>query len=163
MASPEVKENCEVSDDNETFESTINTIATDINNSYLLMKQIKLNMKEITRIHKFELKMFKKIKRKKSNNLSGFNKPSEVPDSIKKLFKLDDTKLPRTHITKLIFEYINENKLRSEKDAKVIIPNKELQTLFGLEKGEQLSFYNIQTHLKKIYKMKNEKVSTDNV
>jgi len=32
-----------------------------------------------------------------------------------------------------------------------MIPNKELQKLFGLKKNKTFTFYNIQSHIKKLY------------
>lgn len=141
-------------ENDEDFESLFNKLTNDINDSYKLLKNIKNNFKEISKIHKYEVKMYK-IK-KKSKTLSGFNKPVKIPETIKQLLKItDDTKLPRTQITKLIYEYIRQNNLQSETDKRTIIPNKDLQDIFGLEKNEQLSFYNIQSHLKKIYQTEN--------
>lgn len=149
-----------INDNNETFESLFNKIVLDINDSYSLMKTIRLNFKELSKVHKYELKMYKNMKKSKSNRLSGFNKPADVPSSIKELLKLEnDDKLPRTQITKLFYEYIKEHNLQNESDKRTINPNKELKKLFGLEKNEQLSFYNIQTHLKKIYNTETEIVS----
>lgn len=143
----------------ETFEKVFTNIDNNVQNIQSLLKTVRLNFKELSKVHKYEIKMYKTMKKTKKNRLSGFNKPLEVPVKIQKLLKLSpDEKLPRTQITKLIYEYIKENNLQSESDKRTINPNKELQKLFGLEKNEQLSFYNIQTHLKKIYQLKNENV-----
>ena len=143
----------------ESFEDVFTKIANDVQEVHSLLKTVRLNFKELSKVHKYEVKMYKTMKKTKSNRLSGFNKPTEVPAPLQKLLKLSpDEKLPRTQITKLIYEYIKQNNLQSATDKRTINPNKELQKLFGLEKNEQLSFYNIQTHMKKIYQTKNDNV-----
>lgn len=83
-------------------------------------------------------------------------KKKTVPASVTKLLSLpDNVKLQRSTIVKHMYKYIEDNNLREINDSRTINPNKELKELFSLNDDEQLSFYNIQTHIKKLYSGKN--------
>jgi chromatin remodeling complex protein RSC6 len=56
-----------------------------------------------------------------------------------------------------MYKYIKDNQLQGVDDTRTIYPNEELKKLFNLNDDEQLSFYNIQTHIKKIYSNKMDK------
>jgi len=87
-----------------------------------------------------------------AKSLSGFNKPSAVPATIVSFLGLDmGVELPRTQITKLIYGYIKDNKLQDEEDKRTIKPDTKLRHLFTLNETDQISFYNIQSHIKKLY------------
>jgi chromatin remodeling complex protein RSC6 len=154
----EVEAGVEVVEQN--FDDLFSSMCDQISETSSTLRTLKANMKVLEKIHRKELKSVKKHKRASngavsSKKPSGFNKPCAVPQSIIDLLKLSaDEELPRTQVTKLIYGYIKEHNLQVPEDKRTINPNKELKTLFKLGKNEQISFYNIQTHIKKLYPVK---------
>jgi len=45
--------------------------------------------------------------------------------------------------------YIKDNKLKSEENGRVILPNEELSTLLGAKSDEQITFFNLQRFMNK--------------
>jgi chromatin remodeling complex protein RSC6 len=85
-------------------------------------------------------------KRKKRNvdgeqKRSGFTKPTKVPKKIAEFLGLaDDAVLPRTEVTKHIYEYIKTNKLQMEEDKKKSYTDKKLSELFDLPEKSVIEF-----------------------
>ena len=144
----------------QTFETLYNSMLEQIGETYNTIRTVKGNLKLLERFHRREIKMSRKNRKSHNANKgqkkpSGFNKPGPVPQPIIDLLNLEDgIDLPRTKVTKLIYSYIKEHNLQVPEDKRTINPNKALRNLFGLEKNEQISFYNIQTHIKKLYPTK---------
>lgn len=140
-----------------SYDVLYNALTEHINELYSNIKTIKNNLKNLEKSHKKELKMSKKYRKSKRLNNenkkpSGFNKPKPVPTEIINLLGLEKgAELPRTKITKLIYGYIKDNKLQSPEDKRTILPDAKLKKLFNLKKDEAVTFYNIQTHIKKVY------------
>ena len=144
----------------QTFDTLYATMLEQIGEAYNTVRTVKSNLKMLERYHRRELKNSRKYRKSHNANKgqkkpSGFNKPGPVPDTIVKLLNIEEgVELPRTKVTKLIYGYIKEHNLQVPEDKRTINPDKALRTLFGLDKGEQISFYNIQTHIKKLYPSK---------
>ena len=83
---------------------------------------------------------------------SGFTKPSLITDElvqfIKKVTKEDPGKMvARTQVTKIINQYIRDNKLQDPSYGRRILPDKELTTLLKLNKNDELTYFNLQTKI----------------
>ena len=106
---------------------------------------------------KQDMKLLKKLSEAPQSTINDVpEKKKTVPSSVTKLLSLpDNIKLSRSAIVKHMYKYIEDNNLREVNDTRTINPNKELKELFNLNDDEQLSFYNIQTHIKKLYSGKN--------
>ena len=143
-----------------TFDSLYKSMLAEVAEAYNSVRTVKSNLKNLERLHKREVKMSRKMRKSHNPNKgqkkpSGFNKPTPVPQQIVDLLDLDNgVELPRTKVTKLIYGYIKDHNLQIPEDKRTINPDKQLRKLFGLEKGDQISFYNIQTHIKKLYPTK---------
>ena len=107
-----------------------------------------------------ELKAKRPRKAKNSDrpkNPSGFNKPRPVPQKLIDLLGLDaEQELPRTQVTKRLYQYFEDHDLYAEKDdgskdKRRIIPDGKVRKMFGMSKGEEITFYTIQSHIKKLY------------
>merc|ERR1712098_944805 len=85
---------------------------------------------------------------------SGFNKPQPVPVEFhEQPWGCDtDTELPRTMLTKMVYDYIKEQKLQCPGDKRVILADQTLKTLFHLGDGDVLEFKNFQTYMARLYK-----------
>lgn len=121
--------------------------------------------KSLARSHKNEVKAAKKNKRNKNPNQekkpSGFNRPSKIPEEFcEQPWGCDpDDELPRTILTKMVYDYIKEHNLRQEDDKRKIITSGEhgrvIRKLFHLKKEDQLEFKNFQTYMARLYKREN--------
>lgn len=148
----------------ETFATLYETMANNVAEVCNLARELKKELRVLERLHRRELKESRKWKRSTNTTgkktLSGFTKPAPVPAAICKLLDLDeDIELPRTTVTKLIYGYIGEHELYNPTDKRKMNPDKALKKLFGLKKGDELSFYNIQTYIKGLYPPKEEAAS----
>ena len=55
----------------------------------------------------------------------------------------------RTIITKKMIKYIKTNNLVDPTNRRRILPNRQLQKLFKIPEGEQLTFFNLQKYLRR--------------
>ena len=120
------------------------------------ISSLKVNMKNIdkltTRLMKEAAKSSKK--KKASNGLSGFEKPTLISDELAAFFGKDkDTLMARTEVSKLIHEYVKSNNLQMEGNCRVIKPDSKLQKLLGTDSSkEELTYFNLQKYLKKHFR-----------
>ena len=127
------------------FQLIMNTVAA-----------LKVNMKNIdkltTRVVKEAAKSSKK--KKVSNGLSGFEKPTLISNELASFFGKDkDTRMARTEVSKLIHEYVKEHKLQKEDNRRVIRPDGKLQKLLVIDTAkEELTYFNLQKYLKKHFR-----------
>lgn len=142
------------------FESKKEDILRTLKEINILTKKVTMDLKQLESMHKKELKLALKTTTKKSGKQSGFNEAVPVPEPLQKLLGLDDNPLSRSRVTKLMYEYIKENKLYSPKTKRIIIPNREMRVVFGIKKNDVMKFENFQTWLKKVYS-ENDKLILD--
>jgi len=80
---------------------------------------------------------------------SGFAKPGPVSDELRKFLSLSKGDLiARTEVTKAINKYCKEHSLQNESDRRKILPDTTLKKLLRMKKGDELTFFNLQTYLK---------------
>ena len=80
---------------------------------------------------------------------SGFAKPGPVSDELRKFLSLGkDDLIARTEVTKAINAYCKEHSLQDESDKRKILPDSSLKKLLKIKKGDELTFFNLQTYLK---------------
>ena len=99
-------------------------------------------------------KMKGKVKKPRDPNAppTGFQKPINVSDELRKFLGLAQGELiPRTQVTSKINEYCKEHNLQKEEDKRVLMPDATLSKLLRLKKGDELTFFNLQKHLKHHY------------
>ena len=99
-------------------------------------------------------KMKGKVKKPRDPNAppTGFQKPINVSAELQKFLGLAEGELiPRTQVTSRINDYCKEHKLQKEEDKRVLIPDATLSKLLRLKKGDELTFFNLQKHLKHHY------------
>lgn len=143
------------------FENKMDEIREALRENYAQQKKLMNDMKELMILHKKEIKMSAKTgNRSNSGKHTGFNKPEPVPASLKKLLKIKEEMLPRSKITRLMYQYFTDNKMYNSKTKKEIIPNEKIKEIFDMDDNDVINFYNLQTWLKKVY---NKNSSTDNI
>jgi len=137
---------------NENFEDKIEEIRQLLKNNYIQQKKLMNDLKELTTIHKKEVKLTSKSgTRKNSGKHTGFNKPERVPISLRKLLKIEEEMMPRSKVTALMYQYFKDNKMFTVKTKRRIIPNEKIKEIFGMEDDDNITFYNLQMWLKKVY------------
>jgi chromatin remodeling complex protein RSC6 len=135
--SQNIQENNQESENTENFAILYQNMQEQIKEVNATIKFLKVNMKELGKLHKQDINRVGKTKKVRKNNVSGINKPKEVPKPIIELLDLDeDILLARTEVTKKIYEYIKANDLQDQNDKRTIIPNDKLKELFSLEDTE---------------------------
>lgn len=137
---------------NENFEDKLEKIRTELKENYVQQKKLMNELKELLNIHKKDIKLVSKNgNRTNSGKISGFNKPETVPAPLKKLLKINEDMLPRSKVTALMYQYFTDNKMYNSKTKKEIIPNSKIKEIFGMKDGDVITFYNLQTWLKRVY------------
>merc|ERR1712146_139016 len=123
----------------------------------LASRRMKALDKELEKTVKFEIKEASKRKKTKSltdkRGPSGFNAKQSVPiEFTKQPWGADpDAELPRTTLTKMVYDYVKEHKLQDPEDKRRIFPDDNLKELFHLNEGDELHFNNFQTYMKRLY------------
>ena len=148
-AEPSLESNKLIKNNKPLFKESFDNIADDVNKLHESLKNLKNDIKLLKKLKPTAVvnTESKKAKRK-----------TRVPISIVKFLNLNEKiKLSRQTVIEYIYKYIQDNQLQGVEDTRTIYPNKELKELFNLNDYEQLSFYNIQTHIKKIYSNKMDK------
>ena len=94
-------------------------------------------------------KRLAKKPRRVSTGLNGFSKPGPVSDDLRAFLKLGKEDLiARTEVTKRITAYCQEHKLQKKEDKRIIVPDKHLNKLLNVPKGENLTYFNLQKYMK---------------
>ena len=117
---------------------------------------LKVNMKNIDKLTARVVKEAAKSSKKKkvSNGLSGFEKPTLISDELATFFGKDkDTRMARTEVSKLIHEYVKSHNLQKEGNRRVIEPDAKLKKLLAIDSSkEELTYFNLQKYLKKHFR-----------
>ncbi|AKI80241.1 putative SWIB domain-containing protein [Acanthamoeba polyphaga mimivirus] len=136
----------------ESFDDKLNELREELRENYIQQKKIMNDIKDLATLHKKDLRLaVKSGNRLNSGKHTGFNKPQTVPQSLKDLLKIDDDVLSRSKVTELMYKYFTDNKMYNSKTKREIIPNSKIKKLFGMKEGDIITFYNMQTWLKKVY------------
>ena len=99
-------------------------------------------------------KMKGKAKKPRDPNAppTGFQKPINVSAELKKFLALTEGELiPRTQVTSRINDYCKKHGLQKQEDKRILMPDATLTKLLRLKKGDELTFFNLQKHLKHHY------------
>jgi len=150
----------------EAFENVVNN-AKELAEEYVKKgKEMKAAIEKLNKIHKKEIKLGGKSKKKRDPNAKKFGiaAPAVVPKEISDFLELEDPDelIPRTTITKKIYEYIDEHDLKQKKNKSIINPDKKLMKLFKMEKDEELTIQTFGRFLARCYpKSKKGKKSSD--
>lgn len=130
----------------------------------LTRENLQLN-KSLERINKKDIKDAKKNRKRSLNpdgtqkvhDPAGFNKATEVPiEFYQHPWNVEpDTKLPRTQLTKMVYDYIKKNGLQKPEDKRIIDITGDrgidIRTLFHLTEDDTLEFKNFQKCMKRLY------------
>jgi len=135
---------------NVIFSNILDSICDFKNSITILQNQVKLlEKKSNKKIRKLERELEKKKKNRKKNT-SGFTKTSKISDKLCEfLNKPHGSEVARTEVTQYLISYIKENKLQNENNKQFIEPDKKLKNLLETTNNENITYFNIQSHMNK--------------
>lgn len=141
--------------DEADFESQLDDLIQALQENYAQQKRLMCELKDLKTLHKREIKQARNdsTSSKNSGKHSGFNKPQPVPEKLRTLLEIDETDLPRSTVTSLMYQYFRSNDMCDKKD---ITPSKEIRKIFDMQDDDVMNFFNFQTWLKKLYKVPND-------
>ena len=147
-----------VEDESVEFTNQFQALSSIILNMASQFKEVQSQLKTLQKTHAKEVKALQKRTRKRKNrdgkakSPSGFTQPTKISDDLATFLGLDKgSEIPRTEVTKKINSYIKEHNLQWEKNKRHIKPDKKLGGLLNVGKGEELTYFNLQTYLKPHY------------
>jgi chromatin remodeling complex protein RSC6 len=152
---PKVKSKKSIDDDDNSseeemgFTEKLAEIREALHRNYQEQRQLDKKLKELLTIHKKDIRHLKGSSN--SGKHSGFNKPEMVPEALADLLEIEEEFLPRSQVTKLLYQYFKENDMYNKDNKRIIIPNRTIRKIFGMTRDDELNFYNLQTWLKKLY------------
>jgi chromatin remodeling complex protein RSC6 len=120
-------------------------------------KSLNAKLKTYEKEHKKLVKASQKGKTPRApgaakRNPSGFAKPAKLNDELCTFLNLPlNSELPRTKVTSELHSYILTNKLQNPDNRKIISPDAVLKKLLKMEDGEELGYFNLQKHMKKLF------------
>ena len=74
--------------------------------------------------------------------------PTKISDRLSVfLGKENGTEMTRMDVSREIYKYIGLNNLQDNKNKIIINPDTKISTLFGLNNGDELTYFNIQKYI----------------
>ena len=146
----------EVQQEESNTEILFNKLINQFQDIQIVMKTLHSNLKIL---QKEVLKEKKESKKKESKNKkkngkkrspSGFAKPAQISDELAKFLDLSSgTELARTEVTSKVIAYIKEHDLQNPSNKKQILLDDNLNKLLVPGSEDIVTFFNLQTYLKK--------------
>jgi chromatin remodeling complex protein RSC6 len=146
-----------------TKTSAFLTRLNDVSSSVASLKTEFKNLeKQWSRQLKTAQKSQAKRKRKTGNRQpSGFVKPTKISEELAAfLGKEKGTEMARTDVTKEINGYIKLHKLQDAENGRRIHPDARLQKLLKLQKGQELTYFNLQKYMSVHFAKAEKKTAT---
>lgn len=142
--------------DENSIELLFNKLVNQFQDVQLLMKTLQSNLKVLQKEVLKERKESKKKSDKKKNKSdkkrspSGFAKPAPISPQLAGFLGIDaDVQLARTEVTSKVIAYVKAQNLQNEANKKQIFPDEKLKGLLQPGEGDVVTFFNLQTYLKK--------------
>jgi chromatin remodeling complex protein RSC6 len=117
-----------------------------------LHSNLKVLQKEVLRERKESKKKESKIKKKsdKKRSPSGFAKPAPISNDLAHFLDLSNgVELARTEVTSKVIAYVKDHQLQNPENKKQILVDVKLKALLLPEEGDIVTYFNLQTYLKK--------------
>jgi chromatin remodeling complex protein RSC6 len=139
------------------YDTDFSGLLKDLDTAVSLIKDLRGRVAKLEKqVHRDTKLANKKLKGRKKRVVdpnaepSGFAKPGPVSAELGKFLGLKgDELISRTNVTKRINAYCRDNKLQLESDKRKIVPDAPLKKLLKMNDGDELTFFNLQTYMKK--------------
>ena len=82
-------------------------------------------------------------------------------DLCKFMGKEEGAEVARTEVTQYIIKYIKDGDLQWKENRKIIKPDQKLKKLLGVNKNEEVNYFNLQKYMNKHFIKKSDKKSGD--
>jgi chromatin remodeling complex protein RSC6 len=80
---------------------------------------------------------------------SGFIKPVLLSSALCQFLAVPEgTLMARNEVTRMLTQYVKDNKLYDEADKRTLHPDEKLLQLMTVAEGEKLTYFNLQSHIK---------------
>jgi chromatin remodeling complex protein RSC6 len=118
-----------------------------------MISALKTEYKTLERKWSRELKQAQKISAKRKRKAgarqpSGFVKPTKISDELATFLGKDKgSEMARTEVTREINQYIRAHSLQDKANGRNIIPDSKLTSLLKLQKGDELTYFNLQKYM----------------
>tara|TARA_B100001094_G_scaffold242238_1_gene238207 strand:+ start:144 stop:743 length:600 start_codon:yes stop_codon:yes gene_type:complete len=140
----------------DNYDSEFTDIQDDLKAALTLIKSLTSRVTKLEkRVQRDRKVMDKKMKGRAKRVVdpnkppSGFAKPGNVSDELRKFLSLSkDELIARTEVTKRITAYCKEKDLQKAEDKRTIHPDDSLRKLLRMKKGDELTFFNLQKYMK---------------
>lgn len=150
-------ESTSVEQEESNTEILFNKLVNQFQDIQLVMKtlhaNLKLLQKEVLRERKESKKKETKSNKKKSDKKrspSGFAKPAPISNDLSSFLNLENgIELARTEVTSKVIAYVKEYQLQNPENKKQILLDEKLKKLLTPEEGDVVTYFNLQTYLKK--------------
>lgn len=120
-----------------------------------IVKELTIDSKTMEKEYNAVVKKLQKTNKKRRNStrpLSGFAVPTKLTPELYDFLNIQHgTLIARKDVTKMMNKYIVENDCRDNSDRRKIIPNDDLKKLFKCDDGENITYFNLQSYMKKHY------------
>lgn len=137
----------------------VETLFKEIYDSLVVFKQ---HSSELTSKVKSLEKLTKKLEKESQKKSKPKNKTPREPSGITKPALLSEelctflekpvgTEMARTEVTKHLSAYIKEHNLQFKEDKRKIKPDAKLQKLLNIKKGDEVTYFNLQTYMKPLF------------
>ena len=141
------------------FKETYDTLTEALASITAQTVAVKKQMAKLQKLFTKEQALLERATKKKARNktLSGFAKPGYISKELCAfLNKPEHTELARTDVTKYLTKYIEDHKLQDNENRRVIKPNKALARLLAASDDDQITYFNLQSYMKRHYIQSNQ-------
>lgn len=137
----------------QSLQATVVTLSTQLRS---LSKELTAIQKEYTKDKRqWERQAAAAQKKRKPNGsttVSGIAKPGYIsPELCKFIGKDVGTEMARTEVIKHVNAYIKDHGLQDAKNKRIIRPDSKLQSLLKTKKSDEVTYFNLQTYMKRHY------------
>ena len=143
-----------VAEESNNIFSQFEVIIDSLSNFRIQVNTIQQQIRQLEKNIKKEMKGLKKAATKNKNKgnkkPSGFANPTKVTKELCEFMnKQEGTQIARTEVTRALISYIKSNNLQNKDNKKIILPDQKLQFLLGINKEEELTYFNLQKYMNK--------------
>lgn len=134
--------------------TTLSKFSDTIQELTVAMNKVKAEYKTLEKQVLKEAKTMDKVNAKRNRNKgsrapSGFVKPAQISKELATFLGVPpDTMMARTDVTKLITKYVKTHSLQAQDNGRKILPDDKLNKLLKVEKGDEVTYFNLQKYMK---------------